>query len=154
MGGWNRALQLGLLVSLLALPGAAEERSPTAHAEALFEEYRRRAETFDPGLADLYADDARIVNVRKYPDGVPDRALSLTGFQYKAKIRQLMPAVKARRDYSTYSDVRYSTEGDQVRIESTRYSVRKGYTSPYSMLVGPDQGGKWRILEEHSESRP
>jgi hypothetical protein len=32
--------------------------------------------------------------------------------------------------------------------------VLKKYESPYSILVGPDANGDWRIFEELSESRP
>ena len=56
---------LGLTLArlLLAPAGSAEDLSPRDQAEALFEEYQRRAAAFDPKVADLYWDHARIVNV-------------------------------------------------------------------------------------------
>lgn len=145
-----------LLAAWLCVASLAwADPTPRQQAESLFAEYRYLSERFDPHVADLYADDARIVNVRRYPGDVPSRALQLTGFQYKAKIRALMPIAKARGDdYSTFSDVHYSAEGERVRVDAVRFSVRKRYESPYSILVGPDQDGEWRIFEELSESRP
>ena len=154
MTALSPTLGLTLALLLFAPAGSAEDLSPRGQAEALFEEYQRRAAAFDPKVADLYWDQARIVNVRKYPGDLPDRALNLVGFQYKAKIHELMPTAKARGDYSTYSDISYSTEGSRIRIRCTRFSLLKKYSSPYSMLVGPDENGSWRIFEELSESRP
>ena len=150
----SRTILAVLAALLFALPITAREATPRERAQALFEEYQSRAEAFDLRLVDLYDDGARIVNVRTYPGGAPDRALHLTGLQYKAKLLELMPRAKARGDYSTYSDVSYAAEGDRVRVRCTRFSVLKKYRSPYSILVGPDADGNWRIFEELSESRP
>ena len=150
----HRSVGFALALLLFGQPASAEEASPRDQAERLFLEYQRQSQEFDPDVADLYVDRARIVNARKYPGDLPGRSLELTGFQYKDKIRQLMPIAKARGDFSTYSDVSYSEEGERIRIQCTRFSALKKYSSPYSMLVGPDERGDWRIFEELSESRP
>ena len=45
-------------------------------------------------------------------------------------------------------------EGERVRITCTRFSELKKYSSPLSLLVGPDKDGKWLIFEEISKSQP
>lgn len=150
----HRSVGFALALLLLGQPASAEQASPRDQAELLFLEYQHQSQAFDPDVADLYVDWARIVNARKYPGDLPGRSLQLTGFQYKDKLRQLMPIAKARGDFSTYSDVSYSEEGERIRIQCTRFSALKKYSSPYSLLVGPDERGDWRIFEELSESRP
>jgi hypothetical protein len=73
---------------------------------------------------------------------------------YKLLIRQAMPLAKQRGDTSTYSDVKFTQEGDMVRVTASRYSNLKKYSSPLSLLVGLNKEGVWLIYEELSESRP
>ena len=122
-------------------------------ARAVFDEYVRLGEAFDPALADLYADTAKISNRRIFPDGSA-REMAMPAPSYKTLLRQVMPTAKERNDVSRYSDVRYTVEGDNVRITATRYSVMKDYSAPHTLLVGPDADGVWRVLEESGESRP
>ena len=65
-----------------------------------------------------------------------------------------MPLAKAKGDYSIYSNVTFSEEGQNVRVKATRYSVLKKYSSPLSILIGPNEQGQWLILEELGESQP
>lgn len=124
-----------------------------AKARAVFDEYVRLGEAFDPALAELYADTAKISNRRIFPDGT-SREMAMPAPSYKVLLRQVMPTAKERNDVSRYSDVRYAVEGENVRISATRYSVMKDYSAPHTLLVGPDADGTWRVLEESGESRP
>ena len=65
-----------------------------------------------------------------------------------------MPLAKARGDTNTYADISYQQQGAHVWIRATRYSALKQYSSPYSLLVGPDASGTWLIYEEQSVTRP
>ena len=69
-------------------------------------------------------------------------------------LRKSMPLARELGDKSTYSECSYSAEGPMVRIKCQRFSERKKYTSPISLLVGPTAAGDWLILEELSESQP
>lgn len=142
-----------LLIAWLLLSAPALCADPDARAAELFARYQSLAAEFDPAVADLYADDARISNRRTYPNGEV-KVLTLDAGQYKALIRAAMPLARSRGDTSTFSEVRYTVDGESVRIAATRYSTLKDYSSDFAMLVGPDAVGQWRILEEHSESRP
>ena len=100
---------------------------------------------FDPATSDLYSDDAKIQNTRTYPTG-QKRTLTLPAADYKKLIKAAMPLAKARGDTSTYSVIKYSPGKDRVRITCTRFSELKKYSSPLSLLVGPDKDGKWLIF--------
>jgi hypothetical protein len=138
-------------VAATAKPTAEAPNDAIAKAKALFARYVQLEHAFDPAQADLYADNAAIVNNRIYPDGKKVR-IPIAALRYKKLIRDTMADAKLKGDISTYSNETYTREGDKVRIRVTRYSVLKKYSSPMSQLVGPDATGKWLILEEESES--
>lgn len=122
------------------------------NAEAVFAKYKSMERAFDPDVADLYCDSALIRNVRTYPDGQV-RTLELPAPKYKQLIRSVMPVAQARGDANTYSNVTFSSEGAHTRINASRYSELKKYTSPISLLVG-QCGDGFGILEEISQSKP
>lgn len=135
---------------MLASPVTAQTNEKAA---ALFERYVTLGRAYDAGLAELYDDNALIRNKRTYPGGEV-REMTMPAGQYKSLLRKALPLAQARGDRSTYSDVRYTREGERVRISAARYSELKKYTSPLVLVVGPAAGGRWLIYEEHSESRP
>ena len=154
----KRFLQFLLLsLAIIAFGAIAKDKTSAvdqfAEAKALFDQYASLEASYDSTVADLYADHAVIKNRRTYPDGQV-RVLELPAVKYKELIRAAMPLAKASNDYSTYSDVTFAREGDSVRISAVRYSVRKKYSSPISLLVAKQDGGPWLIIEELSESQP
>jgi hypothetical protein len=144
-----------VVVACVTLQG--EERAnvnPFAEkAMALFTKLTTLGNSFDPAIADLYADDARIQNKRTYPDGTV-RAMTMPAPQYKHMMRQVMPLAKARGDTDSFTNTTFTVEGTGVRIKTTRHSNLKNYDSPYELLVSPSTNGIWLIREEISESRP
>lgn len=138
---------------VMLLWAASSSAASIDDAKALFEQYVQLEHAFDPAAADLYADDAVIKNKRTYPTGQV-RELTMPASKYKTLIRQAMPLAKLRGDTNSYSDISYANEGAMVRIRATRFSNLKHYASPISLLVSPDEKGRWLIREELSESRP
>jgi len=135
---------------------AAETKSTRAEfkpARQLFERYDALSAAFDTTVADLFSDSAMIQNTRRYPDGT-SKVLTLPAPAYKDLIRKVMPLARARDDRNSYSRVTYVAEGPNVRIAGQRTSTMKKSTSPFSLLVGADEKGKWLILEEITESQP
>jgi hypothetical protein len=122
-------------------------------AKKVFSEYVSKYHGFDPSVADLYSDRALVQNKRTYPDGTV-RELALPASQYKQLVRASMPLAKSRNDRSEYNNPVFTEEPAGVRINITRFSALKNYTSPLSLLVGPDESGKWLVLEEKSASVP
>ena len=138
---------------VVLLWAASSSAAALDDAKVLFEQYVQLEHAFDPAAADLYANDAVIKNKRTYPTGQV-RELTMPATSYKTLIRQAMPLAKLRGDTNSYSDISYANEGAMVRIRATRFSNLKHYTSPLSLLVSPDEKGRWLIREELSESRP
>jgi hypothetical protein len=143
-----------LLSALLLAPAASRADALTDGALAAFRDYEARAARIDPALADLYADDARIVSRRLMPDGT-SRSLSFRGAEWKALIRQAMPAAQQRGDTNSFRAPRATAQGpDLVRIEAERFNHLKRYASPFALLLRRDARGTWRIVDEYSETRP
>ena len=144
---------LTILTLILISVSDAVGASPEDEAKKLFERYVDSERTFDPAVSELYSDDAKIQNKRTYLDG-STRVSMMPAPKYKELIRATMPLAKARGDTNQYSEVKYVSEGQKVRITATRFSNLKKYSSPISLLVGPSPEGKWLIFEELSESKP
>ena len=142
-----------LALAIFAAPMRGVAEDSVAKAKDLWERYVALERAFDPAAAELYSDDAKIQNTRTYSSG-ERRTLTFPTADYKKLIRAALPFAKARGDTNTYSDVKYTVEGERVRITSTRFSELKKYSSPLSLLVGPAPGGQWLIFEELSESKP
>ena len=144
---------LMLVLYLLASPATAGVVTQT-EARVFFDNYVALGEAYDVGLADLYADDAVIRSERRYPNG-ENRAMQLSGRQWKALIVSVMPLAKARQDRSTYSNLKVSVSGKRARISADRYSELKCYTDPgYYMVIERQSDGEYRIVEEYSQTRP
>ena len=146
--------QWKLTVALLLLfSHAAHADDAVRQAKAFFARYVKLEAAYDPAGADLYADEAFIRNIRRYPTG-QTRVMTLTGKQYKPVLRLLMPVAKASGDKNRYSQVTYQRVGKKVKITGKRYSLLKKYTSPITIIIAPSASKKWLIVEEHTETRP
>jgi hypothetical protein len=143
------ALLAGLAVTALA---CAQDAGIDA-AKQFFAQYVALEQAYDPGVADLYADEALIKTKRRPPMGDVQN-VTIPAPQYKTFLRGRMPVARARGDRSTYSDVIYTPEGPFVRINAVRVSEPRKSQSPISLLVGQSPSGRWLIYEELSESQP
>ena len=151
MVGWQLS-SLVLLASLAVSSVSAQEvASPVHKAKALFARFVQLEQAYDPGVAEVYADDAAITDKRTYPNGEV-REVTFPPQKYKQLIRQALPVARARGDRSTYTQCVYEPQAPRVRITCARYSELKKYSSPYTLVVGPSGSGRWQILEE-SRSR-
>jgi hypothetical protein len=148
------ALRRRLLLFILAFCSlAASATENIERAKRVFHEYVTGYHAFDPAVADLYSDRALVRNRRTYPDGNV-RELEFPPQQYKALVRSVMPLAKVRGDRSEYRSPVFVEEAAGVRVQITRHSALKNHTSPMSLLIGPDESGRWLVLEEKTESIP
>ena len=122
-------------------------------ASALFDRYVELEQAFDPALADLYAEDASIVDRRTFPTGEV-REITILVPQYKALVQQTMAVAKSTNDWNSYTEITFTREPDGVRLRATRLAHLKGYSSRFSLLLAPDNAGTWRVTEQLSESQP
>jgi hypothetical protein len=138
-------------------PGIAEDKVvPNAKMDSVrvfFATFTKLGNNFNPAVADMYADDAKIQNKRIFPDG-RIREMAVVAPQYKQMLREIMPLAKIRGDTDSFTNTTFTAEGIGVRIKTTRHSNLKNYDSPYEILVSPSANGTWLIREEISESRP
>lgn len=143
-----------LILSMLALAVTPAAADSTAAARAFFERYVEMERSYDPGIARLYADDAAIRSYRRYPHGL-ERAMELSGAQWKRLIAQAMPLARAQGDRSRYSAVKVAAAGMRATIRAVRYSERKCYTdTAYYMVIERRDDGRYLIVEEYSETQP
>ena len=142
-----------LLFLAMLSTGTAIACENAERAKKIFNQYTSLAGKFDPAVADLYSNAAKIQNTRIYPDG-RRRVMPFDAKKYKALIRIAMPLAKTRGDTNKYTEVKYVEKDSKVIITATRFSNLKKYSSPITLVLGADTDGKWRILEEITQSRP
>ena len=109
-----------LLFSQQALCVSEEE------AANFFKNYVKLSESFDVSVKNLYADDAKIHTYRRYPHGL-ERAMELTGKQWKGLIEKAMAVAKKRGDISEYKNATFIVNNSEVKIQAARYSLLKCY---------------------------
>jgi hypothetical protein len=144
---------LALAIAVLACPvvSAAQEQAVDP-AKAIFESMAALERAFDPKVADLYCDSGMIFLIQVSPGG-GRHSIDIPARAFKDVIRSNIRMGKASGDYSTYSNASYVKEGRNVRVTATRYSVKDKVSNAHTMLIGPCDGGGWKILEERAEIR-
>lgn len=142
-----------LSLFMLSMMSGYSQVDALAKARKIFKDYVELSAQFDERVIDLYSDRAEIQNTRIYPNG-EKRVMKMEAQKYKALLKKALPLAKLRKDTNGYEDVEYVKEGNRVVIKATRISHLKGYASSMVIAIGEDQDGEWRILREHSQSKP
>ena len=123
-------------------------------ASAFFLRYIELSDKFDIEVTELYSDKAKIHTYRVYPHGL-ERAIELSGVQWKQLITRVMPMAKEQNDKSSFINISVSKQGDGYKIKADRYSELKCYTDRgYYMVLEPSMTGKLLIVEEYMETQP
>ena len=142
------------IVASLAVVSVQADSTDTKAARAFFTKYVELGDRYDEKVANLYSDGAVIRTYRRYPHGL-ERAMELSGSQWKALLVKTMPLAKAQADRSTYSNVEVSVTGPKAKIKANRYSVGKCYTdTEYFMVIERQSSGAYLIVKEYSETQP
>lgn len=143
-----------LAFCLVILPVSAVSGEIEAEARTFFARYIALGEAYDVSLADLYADDAVIHGIRRYPDG-RIQTVQLSGEEWKSLIVKVMPLARAQQDRSTYSNIEVSVTGSRAKISADRYTHRKCYTDTgYFMIIERQDNGNYLIVDEYTETQP
>lgn len=139
-----------VLLSLLSGTVVANTETP----EEFFKRFVETGHRFDPAVADLYADSASIKMYRRYPHGL-ERSMEMSGTEWKALVRKVMPLARVKNDKSTYTNVKFVPLGNQVKISADRYAVRKCYTDPaYYLVIEKRPDNSYTVVEEYFETEP
>lgn len=149
----HTVLRCGAVLVLLVACGGSARADDVSDVLTAFQQYVARSASFDPSVADLYADTATIRSKRIMPDGTTP-TLAISGMQWKALIRQALPLAKQRGDRNTFRNVSAKPQGKEVVITAERYSHLRAYASPFVQHWSKDQTGAWRISTEVTETRP
>lgn len=152
-----RLFSLAVLLLLLPLPPAsAEGPKPTSSqlekARALFQRYIDLEQSFDPALADLYADDALIRNTKVRPGG-REYTIPIPAHQYKELLRHAIKIAQEKGDKRVYSGIEYVADARGVRMNALRISLLEETSTPVSIVFGPWHDGRWLVLEESTLDR-
>ena len=145
-------LPLAAALILAAAPAAedpAADQARVGHARALFESWVEHAASFDPKILDLYDPAARIEVTARGPEDA--EVLKFSVAQLRETIGAAMAQARRARDYDTFRDVTFALEGSNVRIRGTKSCPVRKQDNPFSLLVGPDASGRWKILAETGE---
>lgn len=141
-----------LLVLFFLVSGKAGASAETP--EEFFKRFVETGQRFDPAVADLYADHASIKAYRRYPHGL-ERSMEMSGVEWKALVRKVMPLARSKNDKSTYTNVKFAPLGNRVKISADRYAVRKCYTDPaYYLVIEKRTDSTYTVIEEYLETEP
>lgn len=117
-----------------------------------FNKYDALNKAYDPALADLYTDDAKIYTIVQNPDDTEVQA-TLNGKKLKSLMDVGLKYAKSVGEADQYSNIRLeNVASDTVKISADRYSLYKCQTDKsYYMIVKKDQQGVLKIIEELSK---
>jgi hypothetical protein len=120
-----------------------------AEAEAFFKRMAEMNARFDSRYPELYSPEATVIG---HKDG---EKTVVTGAQWQQLLSFGAEKAKKRNDKSTFSNMRYTPQGERMKITADRYAVRKCYTDrAYYMIVGRQSNGQLWIEEEFFELSP
>ena len=120
---------------------------PFTQARMLFEKFVARGNDYDQSLADLYAEEAKILLLQQTDEGGL-RRVSVAGTDFKELVPRILPKAAKAGEKNTFSDVTFSERGSRVRIDALRTSTPQGFQVPHILVVGPSPQGDWLIYEE------
>lgn len=116
--------------------------------ENFFEDFISAGKRYDGRLIEFYSNECVAKNVLIAPEGVLKRELS--GKEYKELLKNSLPTAKQNGDTSLFTDIEYNKDGDFDTIKANRFSVLRGYSSPYFIKCRKDNKGLYKIFEEKS----
>jgi hypothetical protein len=117
-----------------------------------FKQYESLSIAYDPTVANMYSDDAKIHAIRIMPDGV-EQTIKMDGSKWKELITSTMEISQKRGDKSEFSNIVVAMDGDVAKIKASRYSSIKCFTDDkYYMRVKKQSDGVLRIIEEFAET--
>lgn len=119
---------------------------------AFFDKYQRLISEYDVSVNELYADDAKIMGVRKKPDGT-EESMTIDGAQWKTIILASMERAKKLGDRREYSEVDIDVNGDEARISANRYShIDCFHDNRFYMVVKAIEDNQLQIIEQFTET--
>ena len=129
----NRRAACAAVLGMLALATTATAQL-LDDIEGFFARWQELEQEAHPAVADFYADDARILIKRLYPNGSSDR-IEWTGLQYKTWVTKMFPEPTGKPRESTGARSLYS----KTSIKRSRAGTRSvaSVTGPVTAAPTP-----------------
>lgn len=102
---------------------------------------------YDKNLGDLYSDKALIIRHLENKKGELKEKIVIPTHKYKKLLKLVRYFARIQKYKNYYKDLEYKPEGKNIRVNGIREN-NSGYTSPVSILVGENDNGQWKIMEE------
>ena len=150
----NRRAACAAVLGMLALATTATAQL-LDDIEGFFARWQELEQEAHPAVADFYADDARILIKRLYPNGSSDR-IEWTGLQYKTWVTKMFPEPTGKPRESTgarslYSKTSIKRIAGGYKISGERYWTGDCSTDPdWYIVVLRDSDGVLTIVEENA----
>ena len=129
-----------------------EKQNEIIEAKSFFERYINLSHSYDSSLIDLYSDNAVIKRFLTYPDGKTSEVI-IPAKKFKLKLRFLGPMARVIKYRNDYFDLKFTQEGNNIRIKGIRQVHSDHYISPVSFLIGKDTAGKLVIMEDITNTK-
>lgn len=121
------------------------------NAKMFIGKFLELSHNYDPALIDMYSDNANIVRKVIHEDGKVEKVIIPTDLYKKSLLFFRLPA-KLQGYRNEFINFSYVMEGKNVRATGLRKSNNTNIV-PISFLLGKDSSGKFRILEEITETK-
>lgn len=122
-----------------------------AEARRVFQSFMALEQSYDPALADLYCDHAKIIISRKTQHGFETRQ-EFTGRQWKERLISMLPKAQVMEDSSLYSNIEFRMIAAGIKVSAFRYSGLHDYTDHGYYLILAQRGQGLRIIEESAQN--
>ena len=147
-----KKLLITVLTSLFMV--TAVQADEAAQARAFFEEFAEMVNGYDQGVADLYAEEAKISTLRTDAEGGPQR-VNHHALKWKRIMILAMQLGKIRKDRTDFTVTGVTGEGEGVfKVKADRHSHLLCYTDKgYFQRVRRQADGSFRIIGEYLETQ-
>lgn len=136
-----------ILIVLLVFLTPGAYAGEAEDVREFFNEFVKRANAFDVGVADLYSPSARIITLRDETE-----RLELTGSQWKQLLIRVMSVARQRGDTNTFEQVKVFAHGEGFRVTAIRTPAIKCVPDANYHLDVTKPGTDWIVVEEYSET--
>ena len=118
-----------------------------------FKRYQTLTKSWDPALATMYSDDARVIIHQNKPDGKASNVL-YTGTEWKSKLPGEVAGMKDKGKANQFGFVHVYIEGAGAKVTANRYtSDGSSVDAGYYMKIARQEDGRLAITEEYFETR-
>lgn len=141
-----------LILFIVLIVGLSAFASEQQEALQFFNDFVQASNTYNPGLLNMYSNNAKIIRQVVKPNGQLVNAY-FTIDQYKSQMRLSSKLAKIRNYKNYYSNINVTKVANGYKIDSMRKPSLSDYKLKSSMIVQKQSSGKWLITEELMQTK-